>query len=256
MIGKKDSICIFEQYRGIIREQNDDLLTQVKKSALDPKVKQQLIALLSDPAVAAKWRGGDADTVNKPNAKFGKELSTAKYGAPDQDTANEPDPNFAREMEAARKAQEDAYPESEVKKFLGEEDEDEEDPLNFDFDKQNITPSTPEEREAIRAQDPASYFSGLPKVKNGEYGPMKFEPRVAPTVKTPQQKAEEEAYWAAQQEVHRERKEAAINQALANRKPVANYNSNIKIGAKRTDPNYEQKKAEWVAAFAAGAGGK
>ena len=98
MIGKKDSNCIFEQYRGIIKEQSDDLLTQVKKSALDPKVKQQLIALLSDPAVAAKWKGGDADTVNPANTKFGKELASAKYGAFDQDTANAPDPNFAREM--------------------------------------------------------------------------------------------------------------------------------------------------------------
>lgn len=165
MIGKKDSNCIFEQYRGIIREQSDDLLTQVKKSALDPKVKQQLIKLLSDPVVAKKWKSGDADTVNRPDSNFGKEMSMVKYGAPEQDTANAPDPSFAKDMEAARKAQEDTYPESEVKKFLGEEEEELQDPTAFfqggglDFNKLDMKFEEPKApvQSVPRPKDPSMY---------------------------------------------------------------------------------------------------
>jgi len=122
MIGKKDTLCIFEQYRNVIKEQVDDnkinaIKNAIKTSALAPEVKSGLLGLLSDPEVAAKWKGGDADTVNEPDAKFGKELSAAKYGDPDQDTANAPDPKFADEMRAAQKAQNAAYPEQDDEEY-------------------------------------------------------------------------------------------------------------------------------------------
>jgi hypothetical protein len=92
MIGKKDTKCIFEQYRQVLKEQVEDnkinaLLNAVKSSNLDPKFRDSLIALLKDPEVISKWKGGDADTVNAG------------------------DSNFAKEMAAAQKAQNLAYPE-------------------------------------------------------------------------------------------------------------------------------------------------
>lgn len=116
MIGKKDTLCIFEQYRNVLKEQVDDnkinaIKNAIKTSALAPEVKSGLLALLSDPEVAAKWKGGDADTVNEPDTEFGRELSKAKYSDADQDVANSGDPNFANEMRAAQKAQNATYPE-------------------------------------------------------------------------------------------------------------------------------------------------
>lgn len=98
MIGKKDTKCIFEQYRSVIKEQVEDsnikaLLNAIKTSSLAPQFKQSLLGLLNDPQVTAKLA-----TVNQ-----------AKGG--DMDRANKGDSNFAREMAAAQKAQNAAYPE-------------------------------------------------------------------------------------------------------------------------------------------------
>ena len=106
MIGKKDTHCIFEQYRSVLKEQVDDrvkaLLSAIAISDLDEEFKKGLNNLLSDPEVATKWKGGPVKSIN------------------------DGDPNFANEMGAAQKAQNAAYPESEVKKFLGEEEEENE----------------------------------------------------------------------------------------------------------------------------------
>lgn len=104
MIGKKDTKCIFEQYRQVLKEQVEDnkinaLLNALKSSNLDPKFRDSLINLLKDPEVISKWKGGDADTVNAG------------------------DSNFAKEMAAAQKAQNLAYPEQ----------NDEEQPRKFDY---------------------------------------------------------------------------------------------------------------------------
>ena len=106
MIGKKDTHCIFEQYRSVLKEQVDDrvkaLLSAIAISDLDDEFKKGLNNLLSDPEVATKWKGGPVKSIN------------------------DGDPNFANQMRAAQKAQNAAYPESEVKKFLGEEEGEEE----------------------------------------------------------------------------------------------------------------------------------
>jgi hypothetical protein len=108
MIGKKDTKCIFEQYRNVVKEQVEDsnikaLLNAIKTSSLAPQFKQSLLNLLNDPQVTAKLA-----------------ISTPVKGG-DMDRANKGDSNFAREMAAAQKAQNAAYPEQEIKKFLGEE---------------------------------------------------------------------------------------------------------------------------------------
>lgn len=83
---------------------------------------------------------------------------------------------------------------------------------------------------------------------------MKFEPRITPKVKTPQEKAEEDAYWAAREEENQRRKLEQIRLAQANRKKTATHVPDEKIGASPSDPEYNAKKARWMAAFAAGAG--
>jgi len=97
-----------------------------------------------------------------------------------------------------------------------------------------------------------------PKSKSwlDDLGPMKFEPRITQKVKTPQEKAEDDAYWAARAEVNNERKLEALKEANKNRPKTKTYVPDEKIGAKRTDYDYEQKKARWTAAFASGAGGR
>ena len=108
MIGKKDTHCIFEQYRSVLKEQVDDrvkaLLSAIAISDLDEEFKKGLNNLLSDPEVATKWKGGPVKSIN------------------------DGDPNFANQMRAAQKTQNAAYPESEVKKFLGEDEEETEPP--------------------------------------------------------------------------------------------------------------------------------
>ena len=93
MIGKKDTHCIFEQYRSVLKEQVDDrvkaLLSAIAISDLDEEFKKGLNNLLSDPEVATKWKGGPVKSIN------------------------DGDPNFANEMRAAQKAQNAAYPEQE-----------------------------------------------------------------------------------------------------------------------------------------------
>ena len=115
MIGKKDTLCIFEQYRSVIKEQVDDnkinaIKNAIKTSALAPEVKNGLLNLLSDPEVAAKWKGGDADTVNSGDSEFAKELSREKYPEVDQDKENAPDDRFANDVIAAQKEQNATYP--------------------------------------------------------------------------------------------------------------------------------------------------
>jgi len=234
MIGKKDSNCIFEQYRGIIKEQSDDLLTQVKKSALDPKVKQQLIKLLSDPVVAKKWKGGDADTVNRPDSNFGKEMSMAKYGAPEQDTANAPDPNFARKMEASRKAQEDAYPESEVKKFLGEEEEEDE------------------------YADPASFFQG-PTTPISQMGAMKFPEKPIAAPKPANLPPKDPSMYRKDVTAHHKPATETIPNKIAgffSGGEKSRISSSGGSHTKAKDPNWAHSSSEWEKAFAKGASGR
>jgi hypothetical protein len=75
MIGKKDTLCIFEQYRNVIKEQAQEskvsmLLSKVKASSLDSSTKSELLEILENPQVqelcktiyAQKAHGnGDAD---------------------------------------------------------------------------------------------------------------------------------------------------------------------------------------------------
>ena len=97
MIGKKDTHCIFEQYRSVLKEQVDDrvkaLLSAIAISDLDEEFKRGLNNLLSDPEVATKWKGGPVKSIN------------------------DGDPNFANEMRAAQKEQNAAYPEQEEEKY-------------------------------------------------------------------------------------------------------------------------------------------
>jgi hypothetical protein len=97
-----------------------------------------------------------------------------------------------------------------------------------------------------------------PKSKSwlDDLGPMKFEPRITPKVKTPQEKAEEDAMRAAREEVAYERKLEALKEANKNRPKTKTYVPREKIGAKRTDPDYDEKRERWTAAFASGAGGR
>jgi len=118
MVGKKDTVMIFEKYRNVLAEQQQNnniqsIINQINTSALAPDIKQGLVSLLKDPEVASKWGSGDADTVNAGDNNFAKELSTAKYGAPEQDLANKPDAKFAKEMAAERAKQQKQYPERE-----------------------------------------------------------------------------------------------------------------------------------------------
>ena len=75
MIGKKDTHCIFEQYRSVLKEQAQEsklstLLSKVKASTLDSATKNELLEILEEPKVqevckmiyAQKAHGnGDAD---------------------------------------------------------------------------------------------------------------------------------------------------------------------------------------------------
>jgi len=103
--------------------------------------------------------------------------------------------------------------------------------------------------------DPTSFFGG-PVTPISQMGPMKFEPRVTPKVKTPQEEAEEKAKSEARAEVANERKLEALKEANKNRPKTKTYVSSEKIGAKRTDPDYYEKRARWTEAFAAGASGR
>jgi len=108
MIGKKDNHDIFKRYKNVILEEvqgeNDistALINRVKTSAMDQQLKFDIIDYIHRCEMIISnntYSQDDEDTVNKPDPKFGRELSTAKYGANDQDTANKPDPNFAKEM--------------------------------------------------------------------------------------------------------------------------------------------------------------
>jgi hypothetical protein len=108
MIGKKDNHDIFKRYKNVILEdvqgENDistALINRVKTSAMDQQLKFDIIDYIQRCEMIISnntYSQDDEDTVNKPDPKFGRELSTAKYGANDQDTANKPDPNFAKEM--------------------------------------------------------------------------------------------------------------------------------------------------------------
>ena len=97
MIGKKDTHCIFEQYRSVLKEQVDDrvkaLLSAIAISDLDEEFKKGLNNLLNDPEVATKWKGGPVKSIN------------------------DGDPNFANEMRAAQKEQNAAYPEQEEEEY-------------------------------------------------------------------------------------------------------------------------------------------
>ncbi len=232
MIGKKDTISIFEQYYcGIIKEQSDDLLTQVKKSALDPKVKQELIKLLSDPVVAKKWKGGDADTANRPDSNFGKEMSMAKYGAPEQDRANEPDPNFAKDLAAARKANGDNYSEKDIKSFLGEEEEE--------------------------GANPSSYFEGG-KLDFDKLSPMKFEkPIEAPKPATPTPK-DPSIYRKDVTTHHRPATETVPNKIAGffSGADKSRISSSGESQAKAKNPHWARNATEWEKAFSRGATGE
>lgn len=234
MIGKKDNHDIFNQYKQVLLEQVEEknistLINRVKVSSLDGKTKSEILDLLSDKTVQDVYKmislrknSGfiDQDTANPQDPKFADEMIKAQMDQDDSEAVNEPDPKFAEELAKARKEQQEKYPEKE---------------------------------ESEEYPDPTSFFGG--GVKNlSELGPMKFEPRVAPKVKTPQEKAEEEAYWAAREELNRERKQEQIERATANLKGSRNYVPSIKIGASPSDPNYDAKRVKWMAAFAAGAG--
>ena len=108
MIGKKDTKSIFEQYRQVLIEKVQGesdisavLINRVKASAMDQQLKFDIIDYIHRCEMIVSnyaYSQDDEDTVNKPDPKFGKELSTAKYGSNDQDTVNKPNPNFAKEM--------------------------------------------------------------------------------------------------------------------------------------------------------------
>jgi hypothetical protein len=112
-----------------------------------------------------------------------------------------------------------------------------------------------EENEKSGYADPTSFFGG-PVTPISQMGPMKFEPRVTPKVKTPEERAEEEAMSKARAEIEYERKLEALKEANKNRPKTKTYVPSEKIGAKRTDPDYYEKRERWIAAFAAGAGGR
>ena len=156
MVGKKDTVMIFEKYRNVLAEQQQNnniqsIINQINTSALAPEVKQGLVSLLKNPEVASKWQSGDADTVNAGDSNFAKELSMVKYGAPDQDLANAPDPNFAKEMAAERAKQQKQYPEQE---------ENEESPVNC------ATLPTPEERNNCNVRRKQVAINSFSKIQN------------------------------------------------------------------------------------------
>lgn len=220
MIGKKDNHDIFNQYKQVLLEQAESneflsLINKIKACSLDQATKEKVIEMVK----AQMEHGmGDADAAgyaSYPEAKPAMDQD-------DTEAVNEPDPKFAEELAKARKEQQEKYPEK-------------------------------EESEEGGYADPASFFGG-PTTPISQMGPMKFEPRVAPKVKTPQEKAEEQAYWAAREQENQRRKQEQIELARANRKTPTSQAPNVKIGASPSDPDYNVKKAKWMAAFAAGAG--
>jgi hypothetical protein len=236
MIGKKDNHDIFNQYKRVLLEQVEEynissLINRVKVSPLDGKTKSEILDLLSDKTVqdiykmvSLRKNSGfvDQDTANPQDPKFADEMLRSQMDQDDTKVVNEPDPKFAEELAKARKEQQEKYPEK-------------------------------EESEENGYTDPSSFFSG-PTTPISQMGSMKFEPRVTPKVKTPQEKAEEEAYWGAKEQENKRRKLEQINLAKANRKTSLTSVPDEKIGASPLDPDYNVKKARWLAAFAAGAG--
>jgi len=236
MIGKKDNHDIFNQYKRVLLEQVEEnnissLINRVKVSSLDGKTKSEILDLLSDKTVQDVYKmvslrknSGfvDQDTANPQDPKFADEILKTQMDQDDTEVVNEPDPKFAEELAKERKKQQEEYPEK-------------------------------DESEEGEYADPASFFGG-PTTPISKMGPMKFEPRITPKVKTPQEKAEEEAYWAAREQENQRRKLEQIERAKANRKTSATHVSDEKIGASPSDPDYNAKRARWMAAFAAGAG--
>lgn len=103
MIGKKDTLSIFEQYRNVLLEQAEDnsissLMNRIKTSQLDGQTKSEILNLLEDKTVQ--------DIYKKSKIK-------QDTGFVDQDTANERDPNFADEMRKATEEQRKKYSEQE-----------------------------------------------------------------------------------------------------------------------------------------------
>lgn len=229
MIGKKDNHDIFNQYKQVLVEQvlsNDvinSLLNRVKTATMDKQLKYDIIDYIkrcetSFPSSKSQHGEHDADAAgyaSYPDAK-------PAIDQDDSEAVNEPDPKFAEELAKERKKQQEEYPEK-------------------------------DESEEGEYADPASFFGG-PTTPISQMGPMKFEPRVAPKVKTPQEKAEEEAYWAAREQENQRRKIEQIERAKANRKKSSTHVSDEKIGASPSDPEYNAKRARWMTAFAAGVG--
>jgi len=93
MIGKKDTFCIFEQYRNVLKEQVDDrvkaLLSAIAISDLDDEFKKGLSTLLSDPEVASKWKGGAVKSINDGDPRFAKEMSELKKATQDNRSGKE-----------------------------------------------------------------------------------------------------------------------------------------------------------------------
>ena len=236
MIGKKDNHDIFNQYKRVLLEQVEEnnistLINRVKVSSLDGKTKSEILDLLSDKTVQDVYKiislrknSGfvDQDTANPQDPKFADEMLKTQIDQDDAEAVNEQDPEFAEELAKERKKQQEEHPEK-------------------------------EESEESGYADPASFFGG-PTTPISQMGPMKFEPRVTPKVKTPQERAEEDAMRAAREEDARKRKLEALELARKNRPKSTAFVPDEKIGANPTDPEYNAKKARWMAAFAAGAG--
>jgi hypothetical protein len=111
MIGKKDTLDIFNQYKTILLEQTQEnefntLINKIRSSSLDPISKSKLIQLI----LAQKEHGvGDADAAgyaSYPEAK-------PAIDQDDQDTVNDEDrdSSFADEMRKAQEEQQEKYPE-------------------------------------------------------------------------------------------------------------------------------------------------
>lgn len=113
MIGKYENSSIYNEYRQVLLEQNQNdefflLINKIRTSSLDPATKAKLIEIVS----AQKEHGvGDADAAgyaSYPEAK-------PAIDQDDQDTVNDDtrDPSFADEMRKAQEEQQAEYPERE-----------------------------------------------------------------------------------------------------------------------------------------------
>lgn len=109
MIGKKDNLDIFNQYKQVLLEQTENneflsLINKIKTSSLDQASKDKVIEM-----VKAQMEHGMGDADAAGYASYPEAIPAIDQD--DTEAVNEQDPEFAKELAREREKQQKEYPE-------------------------------------------------------------------------------------------------------------------------------------------------